>query len=218
MKLVSVAPELDGAMDFIKAVSDKVAISLAHTTAGYDIAKEAFDNGAHHVTHTYNAMPPFNHREPGVIGAAADCDQVYCEIICDGVHIHPAVIRATFRMMGKERMILVSDTMRAAGMSDGAYTLGGQDVTVVGNKATLADGTIAGSATDLMSCMKTAVSFGIPLEDAVTAAAVNPAKELGLYDQYGSLEVGKVANAVVLDKDLNIKAVLLRGEVAFGNL
>lgn len=218
VKLVSIAPELDGAMDFIKAVSDKVTVSLAHTTAGYDIAKEAFDNGAHHVTHTYNAMPPFNHREPGVIGAAADCDQVYCEIICDGVHIHPAVIRATFRMMGKDRMILVSDTMRAAGMSDGAYTLGGQDVTVVGNKATLADGTIAGSATDLMSCMKTAVSFGISLEDAVTAAAVNPAKELGLYDQYGSLDVGKVANAVVLDQDLNIKAVLLRGEVAFGNL
>ena len=163
-------------------------------------------------------MPPFAHRDPGVIGAAADSKDAYVEIICDGVHVHPAVIRATFRMMGRERMVLVSDTMRAAGMPDGEYTLGGQAVFVKGNRAELADGTLAGSVTDLMNCMKTAVSFGIPLEDAVMAAAVNSAKSIGIYDRVGSLDVGKDANVVVLDTDLNLKAVLFRGELVHGAL
>ena len=142
-----------------------------------------------------------------------------CEIICDGVHIHPAMVRATFRLMGKERMILISDTMRAAGMSDGSYTLGGQDVTVRGNRAELASGTIAGSVTDLMACLKEAVSVvGIPLADAVTAAAVNPAKVLGIYNRLGSLDVGKQANVAVLDEHLDLKAVIFRGEVVSGSL
>ena len=205
-------------MDFIREVKDEVSVSLAHTTANYDIAMAAFEAGANHVTHLYNAMPPFAHRDPGVIGAAADSKDAYVEIICDGVHVHPAVIRATFRMMGRERMVLVSDTMRAAGMPDGEYTLGGQAVFVKGNRAELADGTLAGSVTDLMNCMKTAVSFGIPLEDAVMAAAVNSAKSIGIYDRVGSLDVGKDANVVVLDKDLNLKAVLFRGELVHGAL
>ena len=218
VKLVSLAPELEGAMDFIRGVKDEVSVSLAHTTANYDTAMAAFEAGANHVTHLYNAMPPFAHRDPGVIGAAADSKGAYVEIICDGVHVHPAVIRATFRMMGRERMVLVSDTMRAAGMPDGEYTLGGQAVFVKGNRAELADGTLAGSVTDLMNCMKTAVSFGIPLEDAVMAAAVNSAKSIGIYDRVGSLDVGKDANVVVLDKDLNLKAVLFRGELVHGAL
>ena len=218
VKLVSLAPELDGAMDFIREVKDEVSVSLAHTTADYDTAMAAFEAGANHVTHLYNAMPPFAHRDPGVIGAAADSKDAYVEIICDGVHVHPAVIRATFRMMGRERMVLVSDTMRAAGMPDGEYTLGGQAVFVKGNRAELVDGTLAGSVTDLMNCMKTAVSFGIPLEDAVMAAAVNSAKSIGIYDRVGSLDVGKDANVVVLDKDLNLKAVLFRGELVHGAL
>lgn len=218
VKLVSVAPELDGALDFIRQVKDKVTVSVAHTTADYDTALAAFQAGARQVTHLYNAMPPFAHRDPGVVGAAADCGNVMCELICDGVHIHPAVVRSTFRLMGKDRMILISDTMRAAGMADGDYTLGGQDVQVKGNRATLADGTIAGSVTDLMSCLKTAVSFGIPLADAVTAAAVNPAKVLGLYRRLGSLDIGKEANVAVLDERLDLKAVLFHGEVVAGAL
>lgn len=201
VKLVSVAPELEGALDFIREASRRVTVSVAHTTANYDTALAAFQAGAREVTHLYNAMPPFAHRDPGVVGAAADSPEVYCELICDGIHIHPAVVRATFRLMGRERMVLISDTMRAAGMPDGDYTLGGQAVRVQGKLATLADGTIAGSVTDLMSCMRTAVSFGIPLEDAVTAAAVNPARVLGIYDRAGSLDVGKDANAAVLDRD-----------------
>lgn len=211
VKLVSVAPEEPGAMEFIKAVSEDVAVSVAHTTADYDTAMEAFRCGARQVTHLYNAMPGFTHRAPGVVGAALDSPWSRVELISDGIHVHPAVVRATFKMFGADRVVLISDTMRAAGMSDGEYDLGGQNVIVKGPLATLADGTIAGSATDLMACMKCAVSFGIPLADAVRAAAVNPAQAIGIFDRVGSLEPGKRANVVVLDADLNVKNVFFKG-------
>ena len=138
------------------------------------------------------------------------------ELICDGIHIHPAVVRSVFKMFGEQRVILISDSMRAAGMPDGQYTLGGQDVTVKGKLATLADGTIAGSVTDLMGCLKTAVSFGIPLHAAVRAAAVNPARAIGIYSRCGSLEPGKRANVVILDERLELKDVFFRGELVRG--
>ena len=213
VKLVSVAPEEPGAMEFIEAVEGEVTVSIAHTTADYDTAMEAFRLGARQVTHLFNAMPPFSHRAPGVVGAARDTPNCNVELICDGIHIHPAVVRATFKMFGPKRVILISDTMRAAGMSDGDYTMGGQPVTVKGKLATLADGTIAGSVTNLMNCMRTAVSFGIPLEDAVWAAAVNPARAIGIFSRMGSLEPGKRANVVVLDQNLELKDVFFRGEL-----
>ena len=212
VKIVSLAPEENGAMDFVRAVKDEVTVSLAHTTANYDIASEALALGARHVTHLFNAMPAFAHRDPGVVGAALDDEKTRVELICDGIHIHPGMVRAVFKMFGKDRVVLISDTMRAAGMPDGDYTLGGQAVKVTGKLAALEDGTIAGSATDLMGCLKTAVSFGIPLADAVTAAAVNSAKAIGVYDRFGSFDCGKVANAVVLDADLNVKDVFFRGQ------
>lgn len=212
VKLVSIAPEEPGAMEFIEAVEGEVTVSLAHTTADYDTAMEAYRRGAREATHLFNAMPPFTHRAPGVVGAAFDSPQVKVELICDGIHIHQSVVRAVFRLFGPERVVLISDTMRAAGMPDGDYTLGGQDVKVKGKLATLADGTIAGSVTDLMSCMRTAVGFGIPLADAVRATAVNPAQVLGIYGRYGSLEPGKMANIVVLDSGLNVRDVFFRGE------
>lgn len=212
VKIVSLAPEEPGAMDFVRAVKDEVTVSLAHTTANYDTASEALALGARHVTHLFNAMPAFAHRDPGVVGAALDDEKTRVELICDGIHIHPGMVRAVFKMFGKDRVVLISDTMRAAGMPDGDYTLGGQAVKVTGKLAALEDGTIAGSATDLMGCLKTAVSFGIPLADAVTAAAVNSAKAIGVYDRFGSFDCGKVANAVVLDADLNVKDVFFRGQ------
>ena len=211
VKLVSVAPEEPGAMEFIEAVEGEVTVSIAHTTADYDTAMEAFRLGARQVTHLFNAMPPFSHRAPGVVGAALDTPLCNVELICDGVHIHPSVVRAVFKMFGYKRVILISDTMRAAGMSDGDYTLGGQAVKVKGKLATLADGTIAGSVTNLMNCMRTAVSFGIPLEDAVWAAAVNPARAIGIFSRMGSLEPGKRANVVVLDQNLELKDVFSAG-------
>ena len=211
------APEEPGALEFIKEVADEVVVSIAHTTADYDTSSAAFAAGARQVTHLFNAMPPFSHRAPGVVGAAFDAD-CRVELICDGVHIHPSVVRAVFQLFGAKRVVLISDTMRAAGMPDGDYTLGGQAVQVKGKYATLADGTLAGSVTDLMSCMKTAVSFGIPLEDAVLAAAVNPAKAIGIYSRVGSIESGKLANLAVLDENLELKAVLLMGQVVGGSL
>ena len=211
VKLVSVAPEEPGAMEFISQVAEDVNVAVAHTTADYDTALEAFRRGARQVTHLFNAMPNFTHRAPGVVGAALDSPWSRVELICDGIHIHPSVVRATFKMFGADRVVLISDTMRAAGMSDGQYDLGGQDVVVKGPLATLADGTIAGSVTDLMACMKTAVSFGIPMEDAVRAAAVNPAKAIGIFDRVGSLEPGKQANVAVLGPDLELKTVFFHG-------
>ena len=177
-KLVDLAPEEEGAMEFIRAEKGKVVLSIAHTTADYDEYCEA-------------------------------------ELICDNVHIHPAIVRNTFKMFGEDRVIFISDTMEAAGLEDGMYELGGQPVIVKGNRATLEDGTIAGSNTNLMKCMRTAVKqMGIPLEKAVKCAAVNPAKSIGIYDQYGSITPGKVANAVLLDQEtLEIKGVILKGQM-----
>lgn len=221
VKLVTVAPEQPGAMEFIRgAVEDGIVVSIGHTTADYDTACAAMDAGASHCTHLFNAMPPFTHRAPGVIGAAVDHPGVRVELICDGIHIHPSVVRTTFRLFGADRVVLISDSLRATGMPDGQYPFGGQEIVVKGPRATLAHdpNTLAGSVTDLMGCLKTAVSFGIPLADAVTAAAVNPAKVLGIYDQVGSLDIGKTANVAVLGEHLELKAVLFHGNVVAGSL
>lgn len=216
VKFMGIAPEeSENAVSFIEAVKDKVNVSLAHTNADYDTAMAAFNAGADHAVHLYNAMPAFTHRAPGVIGAVYDSKHVMAEIICDGVHIHPAAVRATFEMMGEDRMILISDSMRAAGMPDGSYTLGGLDVNVVGNRATLAsDGAIAGSVTNLMDCMKTAVkTMNIPLETAVACATINPAKSLGIDAEYGSIRAGKKAHIVLMDQELNVQQVIKDGEL-----
>lgn len=207
IKLVTLAPEVEGAMEFIEEVHDEVHISVGHTTANYDTAKEAFAKGADHVTHLYNAMPPLNHREPGVIGAAADNCKVYAELISDGLHIHGSAVRAAFRMFGPERIVLISDSMMAAGMENGEYQLGGQKVFMKDRKATLADGTIAGSATCLYDCMKIAMSFDIPEADAIFAATRNPAKSIGVYDKVGSIRVGKEADMLLVDDAYNLKRV-----------
>ena len=173
----------------------------------------AYKAGANHAVHLYNAMPVFSHREPGVVGAVFDSKNVMAELICDGIHIHPATVRATFQMMGADRIIFISDSMRATGMPDGQYTLGGLDVKVVGKLATLvSDGALAGSVTNLMDCMRTAVKeMEIPLETAVACATMNPAKSLGIYDQYGSIEAGKKADIVLLDAELALQAVIKNG-------
>ena len=219
VRLVTVAPEEDGGIEFIRRVSPVCTVSIGHTTANYETAMAAYAAGASHATHLYNGMPSLLHREPGVIAAALDSGATV-ELICDGVHIHPAVVRAVFKLFGSDRVILISDSLRATGMPDGRYPFGGQEIEVHGNRATMADdpNTLAGSVSDLMACLKTAVSFGIPLADAVTAAAVNPAKVLGIYNRLGSLDIGKEANAAILDEHLDLKAVLYHGEVVAGAL
>lgn len=220
VKFIGIAPEeSDNSIEFIKNVKDKVNVSLAHTNSDYNTAMKAFAAGANHAVHLYNAMPPFTHRASGVVGAVSDSENVMAEIICDGIHIHPSVVRATFKMMGADRMILISDSMRATGMPDGTYTLGGLDVNVVGKRATLvSDGAIAGSVTNLMDCMRTVVKdMNIPLETAVGFATINPAKSLGVYDKYGSISVGKKANVVLLGSELELKMVVKDGEIVVKN-
>lgn len=211
-RICDIAPEEEGAMEFIDALKNEVIISVAHTSADYETAGEAFRRGARQVTHLYNAMTEMSHRAPGVVGAAADDQRIRAELICDGIHIHPAVVRTTFRMFSDERILLISDSMEATGLSDGEYELGGQPVTVRGKKALLRDGTIAGSASSLLTCLQTAVlEMGIPLESAVRCAAVNPAEALGIFDSCGSISVGKKANFLLLDKELHLKAVCKDG-------
>lgn len=211
IKIVAIAPETEGAMACIQNGKEQFLFSIAHTCADYETASEAIAAGAYHITHLYNAMPSFHHREPGVIGAAADNERAEVEVICDGVHVHPAMVRNTFRIFGDDRVIFISDSMMAAGMQDGVYALGGQKVLVKGNLAVLEDGAIAGSVTNLYDCMVTAVSMGIPIESAIRAATFNPAKAIGIEEKYGTLEPGKKADIVITDLSLQLLEVLKSG-------
>ena len=209
IRLVTVAPETEGALRMISKCAGEFHFSLGHTAADFDTARAALAAGADHITHLFNAMPPFHHRETGVIGAAFDDGRCYAELICDGVHISPTAVRAAFRLFGDERIVLISDSMEGTGMDDGSYTLGGQRVFKRGARATLENGTLAGSVTNLYDCMKTAVSMGIPLESAVRAATVNPARSIGCDDRFGSIAKGKAAHFVIADKsDLSIRKVI----------
>ena len=212
VRIVDVAPELPGACEFIRQAKELCTVSIAHTDANYDEAHAAVEAGVTHLTHLFNAMPALHHRKPGVIGAAAEADQVSAEIISDGQHIHPSAVRLAFRLFGAERMVLISDALRCCGMPDGEYELGGQAVFLKGGIARLADGTIAGSATNLYDCMLRAISFGIAREDAVRAATWNPARQIGCLDVAGSIADGKRADFVICDENLTRKAVWLAGK------
>lgn len=214
IKIAAVAPEVEGAMACIEEGNERFCFSIAHTCADYKTALEAMEKGARHVTHLYNAMPPFHHREPGVIGAAADHEEVMAELICDGVHVHPSVVRNTFGMFGDDRVILISDSMMAAGRRDGVYTLGGQKVLVKGNLATLEDGAIAGSVTNLYDCMVRTFSMGVPKESAIRAATWNPARAIGIEKEYGTLEAGKKADILITDRHFGLREVIKSG-IAF---
>ena len=215
IKLVDIAPEEKGAMEFIEQCHDQVKISIAHTCSDYDTAREALEKGVGHMTHLYNAMPGISHREPGPIIAALEAG-AEVELIADGIHIHPAMVRTTFRIFGADKVILISDSMEATGLLDGDYQLGGQGVTVKGRKAVLTKdpGVIAGSVTNLFDCMKNCVqNMGIPLEDAVLAATENPAESIGVEKDYGRIAVGNYGNLLLLDKDLQIKNIVQKGKI-----
>lgn len=212
IKYIGIAPEEYEALGFVEQVKEQVKVTVAHSNADYATAKKAFEAGASHVTHLYNGMSAYHHREPGIVGAVADCKQVEAELIGDGWHVHPAVIRSTFAMLGAERIILISDSIRATGMPNGVYELGGQKVLVTGNRAVLEDGTIAGSVTALPDNLRYIVKeVGIPLEEAVACVTQNPAKSLGLETDRGVLAIGKRADMVFLDKELVVRNVIKDG-------
>lgn len=211
IKLCDIAPELPGAMEFIEKVKGRCVISIAHTAADYAVAKSAIAAGASHVTHLYNAMTPFTHRAPGVVGAVYDSN-VTAEMICDGIHLDPAVVRITFQILGDERVTLISDSMEACGMPNGEYELGGQRVQVNDGSATLADGTLAGSATNLFQCTRRAIDFGVPAEIAIKAATYNPARTIGVLESAGTIERGKSADLVLTNERYEIERVWVRGK------
>lgn len=211
IRLVDVAPELPGALEFAQKASKLCTVSVAHTCATYEEATAAFANGFTHTTHLFNAMPAFTHRAPGVVGAASDFAE-HIEMICDGIHLNPSVVRAVFNMFGPDRVCIISDAMQACGMPNGEYSLGGQKVFMTDGLATLADGTIAGSATCQAEGFRRAVKFGVPLESALKAATINPAKAAGLYDEVGSIAVGKRADVLVLGADLHPEHIFIGGK------
>ena len=213
VRIVDVAPELPGAAEFAQKASKLCTVSVAHTDSDYDHAKDVFANGATHLTHLYNAMPGIHHRNPGVIPAAVERPQVRAEIICDGLHIHPASVRLAFSMFSGARMIIVSDSGRCAGQPDGTeFELGGQMATLIDGVARLADGTIACSATNMWQCLLNCISWGIAEEDVVRACTYNPACALGTQGQVGSIEAGKVADFIVCNADYSGKRVFLAGK------
>ena len=221
IRVVDIAPECDGGDEFIKEIQPICPVSIAHTDAGYDEAVHAIELGVRHITHLFNAQSGLHHRKPGVVGAAFDVGRangVRAELICDGFHIHPATLRIAFREMGEDGTVIISDSMKAAGCPDGDYDLGGQPVYVRDGKALLADGTIAASTSNVYKELKNVISFGIPEKQAVKSATINPAKAIRVDDRTGSIEEGKLADILVVDKDYNIKLVIVKGEIKVNNL
>lgn len=211
LRIVDVAPELPGAVEFTRRASEKCRVSVAHTAAGYDQAAAVFDAGATHLTHLFNAMPGIHHRHPGPIGAASERENVTAELICDGIHVHPSAVRMAFRLF-PGRICLISDALRCCGMADGSYSLGGQEILLSGGVARLTGGAIAGSAADLYQCMRRAVSFGIPREQAVWAATALPARVIGRESETGAIADGRAADFVICGGELEPEAVYLDGK------
>jgi N-acetylglucosamine-6-phosphate deacetylase len=215
VRLITLAPELPGALDAIaRLVGDGVVVSVGHTDATHAEAAAAFDAGARHATHLFNGMRPLHHREPGVIGAALDRPEVTCELICDGLHVDPVVMRLAQRLKGAEGTVLVTDAMAAAGLGDGAYRLGELPVRVRDGRVELDDGsgTLAGSTLTMGAAVRNAVRLvGVPLGEALRMASATPARLLGMEDRKGALAAGHDADLVVLDDDLQVAAAMVAG-------
>lgn len=192
VKMITVAPEIPGGIDFIKEAAKHCCVALGHTATDYDAAMKAFEAGASCVTHTFNAMNPIGHRAPGLIAAALDSN-AYVELICDGIHIHPAVIRMTFKTFPADRIVMISDSVSATGLADGTYTLGGLKTIVADGVSRLEDGTLAGSTTNLHECVRRTVGVGVPMEQVVQAACLNPCEMLGIQND----------QVIVVDEQLN---------------
>lgn len=217
IKLVTLAPEQPGGLDMIRYLkANGIVASIGHTDATYNEICEAIEAGANHVTHLFNQMKGLHHREPGVVGAAFLHEELKAEIIVDGVHVRPEMVNLAFKQKRSDGLILITDSMRAKCLKNGQYELGGQEVTVKNGKAVLEDGTLAGSILKLGQAVKNIVSYtGCSLENAIEMASVNPAKQLNIYDRKGSITVGKDADIVILDENMEVYMTLCRGVIAF---
>lgn len=212
VKMITIAPELQGAEAFISAIAGETVVSLGHCDCDYETALRAIDLGAKCLTHTYNAMPPFHHRTPGPIGAAYE-RKVYAQVICDGYHVLPPVMLATYQMFGPERMVIISDSVGSAGLPDGEYVdVSGLEVVVrKGDVVRLKSGVVAGSSSTLWECVCKAVECGIPFEQAVRMASRTPAEMLGV--NKGVIAEGYDADLLIIDDDMQIDTVIIDGQV-----
>lgn len=216
MKLITIAPEAFESDEFIKNAASQCTVSIGHTAASANECQKAISMGAKHITHLYNAMTSMTHREAGVAGTALDNENVTCELICDLQHICPAVLRSTFKILGEDRACVISDSMRAAGLGEGKFEFGGQNVYVNNNfkAAKLSDGTIAASITNLFDEFKNLINIGIDFKSALKACTINPAKVIKEDKNIGSIAVGKYADLIVTDENLNLEEVYINGTLA----
>lgn len=216
IKLITIAPEAFESKDFIESVSKKCTVSVGHSNANASACKAAIEQGARHATHLFNAMTPMTHREAGIVGTMLDDERVMCELICDGGHICPAVLRNAFDILGEDRAVVVSDSMRGTGLGKGEFELGGQQVFVEenGKYAVLEDGTIAASITNIHTEFKNLISYGIDFKTVLKSCTINPAKAIKEDDKIGSIQTGKCADFVFLDENLDIKEVYINGILA----
>ncbi|MBK5240045.1 N-acetylglucosamine-6-phosphate deacetylase [Clostridium sp.] len=217
IKLITLAPEEDDNFDFIKEIVKRtnIILSIGHSNADYEETMEAIKCGISHATHTFNAMTPLNHRKPGIVGAILNSD-IYCELIADGIHVHPAIFNILKKLKGTDRIILITDSMRAGCLKDGVSELGGQKVIVKNNSARLEDGTLAGSILKLNEGVKNFMNNSdIDICEAISLVSINPARELGLDKVKGSLEVGKYADIVILDSNFNVQQTIVEGNTVF---
>ncbi|MBR5040409.1 MAG: N-acetylglucosamine-6-phosphate deacetylase [Clostridiales bacterium] len=217
ISIIDIAPELPGSLNFITEMKEKYVLSCAHTASTYQTCREAINAGIRHATHLFNAMNPLGHHEPGAPGALLEDKEVTCELICDGLHVHPALLKIAFTVLGEDRAVVVSDAMRAAGMPDGIYDLGGKAVNVVNGKTDFGDGRLAGSTTDIHAEFLNLLKIGIPMRTALKACTLNPAKVLKIDGDTGTLEIGKYADMVALDKNNNVRKVWVKGKLVFSS-
>ncbi len=217
IKLVTLAPELPGGRDLLHYLrSKKVLSSIAHSEATYPQVLEAIDNGLTHVTHLFNQMTGLHHRDPGIVGAAFLKEELMVEIIADGIHVSPEIVKVAYKQITEERMILITDAMRAKWLEDGNYDLGGQMVTVKNGKALLDENTLAGSVLKMIDAFKNIQKFtGCSIESAIKMACENPAKQLNLFDRKGSIAIGKDADLVILDENMDIFMTICKGKIAY---
>lgn len=214
LKMVSLAPERPGALDIISHLKSKgITVALAHSNASFEEAEAGIYHGATVATHMYNGMREFAHREPGIIGATLLDERVYCEIIYDRIHLHDAAFKIALRMKGVDKIVLISDAMMAAGLSDDEYELGGQKVIVKNRVARLESGSLAGSTLNLRDAVYNMVShLNIPIKDVIRMASLSPAKAIGIDKYKGSIEIGKDADLILIDKNINILGTMVMGK------
>ncbi|MGO3496275.1 MAG: N-acetylglucosamine-6-phosphate deacetylase [Staphylococcus equorum] len=214
IKVITFAPEVEGAHETLEALHDQIRFSIGHTVATFDETNEAVARGAKHVTHLYNAGTPFEHREPGVFGAAWTNDSLSTELIVDGIHSHPTAIQIAYKQKGNTRFFLITDAMRAKGMPDGEYDLGGQNVIVKGSEARLASGALAGSILKMNEGLKNLIQYtGDSLDNLWRVTSLNQAIALNIESQKGSLKVGKDADIVIVDDEITVQTTIKAGEI-----